>query len=346
MVCESEANRSNNAAMPRLSRDTRPALELRWIAAAAALTLAAGCGGKQENGWSGYAEADYVYVSSPLAGTLSVLHVQAGDRVSRGRPLFALESEAEKAARGEADARLEAARHQAENTDKGKREPEVAVNQAQLSQARAQAELAQHDLTRKRELVAKGFISRAQLDEAQATLAQAKARVRELSSMVEVARLPARADERAAADAQVEAARQALRQSVWREQQKEQAAPADAQVADTFFRPGEFVAAGQPVVALLPPGNLKARFYVPEAHLSAVALGQNVVLTCDGCGAPIAARVTHIATRPEYTPPVIYSNSQRSKLVFMAEAQPAPADAARLRPGQPLDVRPAKPGPQ
>ena len=196
------------------------------------------------------------------------------------------------------------------------------MNQAQLSQARAQAELAQHDLTRKRELVAKGFISRAQLDEAQATLAQAQARVRELSSMVEVARLPARADERAAADAQVEAARQALRQTVWREQQKEQAAPADAQVADTFFRPGEFVAAGQPVVALLPPGNLKARFYVPEAQLSTVALGQDVLLQCDGCGAPIAARVTHIATRPEYTPPVIYSNSQRSKLVFMVEAQP------------------------
>jgi len=317
---------------------------LRWVAAAAALAMAAGCGGKPDDAWSGYAEADYVYVASPLAGTLSVLHVQAGERVSRGKPLFALESESEKAARGEADARLEAARYQAENTDKGKREPEVAVNQAQLSQARAQAELAQHDLTRKRELVAKGFISRAQLDEAQAALAQAQARVRELSSMVEVARLPARADERAAADAQVEAARQALRQTVWREQQKEQAAPADAQVADTFFRPGEFVGAGQPVVALLPPGNLKARFYVPEAQLSTVALGQNVLLQCDGCGAPIAARVTHIATRPEYTPPVIYSNSQRSKLVFMVEAQPEPADAARLRPGQPLDVRPAKPG--
>jgi HlyD family secretion protein len=317
--------------------------KMGWIAAVAALAVAAGCGGKQDAPWSGYAEADYVYVASPLAGTLSVLHVQAGQRVSRGKPLFALESEAEKAARSEADARLEAARYQAENTDKGKREPEVAVNQAQLSQARAQAELAQHDLTRKRELVTKGFISRAQLDEAQATLAQAQARVRELTSMVEVARLPARADERAAADAQVEAARQALRQSVWREQQKEQAAPADAQVADTFFRPGEFVAAGQPVVALLPPGNLKARFYVPEAQLSTVALGQDVLLQCDGCGAPIAARVTHIATRPEYTPPVIYSNSQRSKLVFMAEALPAPADATRLRPGQPLEVRPAKP---
>jgi HlyD family secretion protein len=109
-------------------------------------------------------------------------------------------------------------------------------------------------------------------------------------------------------------------------------------VADTFFRPGEFVAAGQPVVALLPPANLKARFFVPEGELAGIALGSAVTLQCDGCGAPIAARISHIATRPEYTPPVIYSNEQRSKLVFMAEAKPAPADAARLRPGQPLTV--------
>jgi HlyD family secretion protein len=187
--------------------------------------------------------------------------------------------------------------------------------------------------------VAKGFISRAQLDEAQATLAQARARVSELASTVQVARLPARSDERAAADAQVEAARQVLAQSEWRQAQKQQTAPADAQVADTFFRPGEFVAAGQPVVALLPPGNIKARFYVPETELPTLALGQEVAIVCDGCGAAIAARITRIATRPEYTPPVIYSNSQRSKLVFMLEAKPAPADAARLRPGQPLSVR-------
>ena len=269
------------------------------------------------------------------------LAVEAGQQVARGAALFSLEAEAEQAARDEANARLSAARSQAQDADKGKREVEVAVNQAQLAQARAQAELAQHDLARKRELVGRGFISRAQLDEAQATLAQAQARVTELSSVVQVARLPARVDARAAADAQVEAARQVLRQSEWRQRQKQQSAPEAGQVADTFFRPGEFVAAGQPVVALLPPANIKARFFIPEAELGTVALGRAVTMECDGCGVPIAGRVTHIASRPEYTPPVIYSNSQRSKLVFMAEATPSAADALRLRPGQPLSVRPA-----
>ena len=319
-------------------------MKITLLACGVAAALHAGCGSKQDTGWSGYAEADYVYVAAPLAGTLASLNVEAGQQVVRGAPLFALESESEQAARQEASARLSAARSQADNTDKGKREVEVSVNQAQLAQARAQAELAQHDLARKRKLVSKGFISRAQLDEAQATVQQAQARVAELASVVQVARLPARADERAAADAQVEAARQVLRQSEWRQQQKQQAAPEAGQVADTFFRPGEFVAAGQPVVALLPPANIKARFFIPEAEFATVALGRAVSMECDGCGAPIPGRITHLATRPEYTPPIIYSNSQRSKLVFMAEAKPSPTDAARLRPGQPLSVRPAASG--
>ena len=158
-----------------------------------AVGLLTGCGAKPDAGWSGYAEADYVYVAAPLAGTLASLNVEAGQQVARGAPLFALESESEKAGRQEASARLEAARFQADNTDKGKREVEVSVNQAQLAQARAQADLAQHDLARKRDLVARGFISRAQLDEAQAALAQAQGRVAELSSVVQVARRPARA---------------------------------------------------------------------------------------------------------------------------------------------------------
>lgn len=311
------------------------------IPLACALALA-GCAHEEDKPWSGYAEADYVYVAAPLAGTLARLDVRSGQQVPQGQALFALEAEAERAAREEARARLASATFQARNTDKGKREAEVAMQQAQLQQARAQAEFAQKDYARKGELVASGAVSRSEADAARAELERARARVAELSAAVEVARLPARTDERAAADAQVEAARQQLRQSEWREQQKQQAAPVAGVVSDTFFRPGEFVQAGQPVLALLPPGHLKARFYVPEPELASVALGQKVRLHCDGCPGPIEAEVSFIATKPEYTPPVIYSNAQRSKLVFLIEARPAPADAMKLRPGQPLDVRPLK----
>jgi HlyD family secretion protein len=96
------------------------------------------------------------------------------------------------------------------------------------------------------------------------------------------------------------------------------------------------------VLALLPHGQVKARFFVAETELAQLARGQAVSIRCDGCGEPIAARISYIAPQPEYTPPVIYSNEQRERLVFMVEARAAPADAARLHPGQPLQVRAAR----
>jgi HlyD family secretion protein len=310
-----------------------------WLCVVVALLLAS-CQRAPERLWSGYVEGDYVYVASPIGGALTTLVVKRGDSVARGAALFALDSASERAAREEAQARAQSAQAQADNTDKGRRAEEVAVTQAQLVQARAQAALAASELKRSEQLVTQGFLSPSKLDDARTAASQSQAHVSELEAALRVARLPARADERAAADALSDAARSALAQSQWREQQKQQRAPDDALVADTLFRVGEWVNAGQAVVALLPPGAVKARFFVPETELGGLKIGQNVELRCDGCSAPIAARIDFIATRAEYTPPVIYSNSQRARLVFMVEARPDAKDGARLKPGQPVDVKP------
>ena len=142
----------------------------------------------------------------------------------------------------------------------------------------------------------------------------------------------------------VSAARAALDQADWRLKQKEVAAPAAGLIFDTLYRAGEWVPAGRPVVRLLPPENVKVRFFVPETEIGRLALGQEVVLHCDGCAADVPAKVIYVSTEAEYTPPVIYSNENRSKLVFMVEARPDAADAPRLKPGLPLDVRRAAAG--
>ncbi|WP_114969649.1 HlyD family secretion protein [Rhodoferax ferrireducens] len=309
-----------------------------WLAPL--LLLAAGCQPKAAPGWSGYIEGDYVYVSSALGGTLSQLNVRTGDQATKDMPLFALEAESEQAARLEADARLARANAQLANTAKGKRSDEIAVIQAQISQANAQARLTAAELAREEQLVRQGFVSAARRDELRAAQAQSSARLDELAAQLRVARLPARIDEQAAAVADTDAARQSLRQSAWREAQKARTAPASGLVADTFFRVGEWVQAGQPVLALLPPGNVKARFFVPEGLVGRLQVGAAVQIVCDGCAAPIPAQISFISNRAEYTPPVIYSNAQRAKLVFMVEARPSPADGARLKPGQPVDVLP------
>lgn len=311
-----------------------------WSLLGAVLALAA-CERPAERAWSGYVEGDYMHVAAPIGGALAALAVRRGQVVVADAPLFTLDSASERAAREEAAARVRGAQAQAADAAKGRRADEVAVTEGQLAQARAQAGLAASELARVQQLVAQGFLSASHLDDARAAAEQSRARVAELTAALRVARLPARADEQAAARATSAAAQAALEQSQWREQQKQQRAPVAALVADTYFEPGEWVAAGQPVVALLPPGALRARFFVPEAELGALRIGQAVELTCDGCGAPIAARVDFIASRAEYTPPVIYSNAQRARLVFLVEARPsAKEDAARLKPGQPIDVRP------
>jgi HlyD family secretion protein len=309
---------------------------IEWLLAAAAL---AACNVAAPPSWSGYIEGEYVYVASPVGGTLDRLPVQKGDAVAKGAPLFTLDAALERAARDEAQARLAGAEAQAQDTTKGRRADEIAVTQAQRAQAAAQAALARAEMARQQELYAEGFISKARLDDARTAMAQTQARVAELDAALAVARLPARQDERVAASAQADAARSALRQSQWREQQTQLSSPSEAQVADTYFRVGEYVGAGQPVLSLLPTGQLKARFFVSEAELGGIAVGQRVSIHCDGCGAPIGARISFINTQAEYTPPVIYSNEQRARLVFMVEARPDAAGAARLRPGQPVDVR-------
>ena len=219
------------------------------------------------------------------------------------------------------------------------------MTRSQLAQAQAQAALAASELARQQQLVAQGFVSASRLDDARSSARQTQARVAELQAALRVTQLPARSDEREAAAANAQAAEQSFAQARWREQQKQQSAPADARVAETYFRVGEWVNAGQPVVALLPPSGTKARFFVPEGELGAIRSGQAVTISCDGCGEPIRARIDFIATQAEYTPPVIYSNTQRARLVFMVEARPDARDGPRLKPGQPVDVRRAASAP-
>lgn len=327
------------AATPRRAR--RPGQRWRrlgWLLAGSVGLTA--CSPPAPDGWAGYAEGDYVYVAAPVAGRLQRLAVRAGDAVAQGAPLFALDDASERDALQTAEAQRDAAAAQSANLQTGKRPDEIAQVQAQLAQARAQAALARTDAARMAALVAQAAVSRTEADTARTASAAADQRVTELEAALRTARQPAREQERAAAEAQTRAADGALAQQRWRLGQTAQTAPAAAQVADTLFREGEWVAAGQPVVSLLPPGQLKARFFVPEAALAQLRGGAAVQLLCDGCGTPIGARVSRIATEPEYTPPVIYSNEQRAKLVFMVEALPDVADAQRLKPGQPLAVRP------
>jgi HlyD family secretion protein len=302
-----------------------------------ALALA-GCGGKDSNTLQGYAEGDYVRVAAPFAGNLVQLNVARGASVTPGAPLFALEQENEAAGRREAEDRVKRAEAQRDNLLKGVRPTEMDALKAQLGQSQSTAVLAVKDYARTEELVRKGFLSPQKLDEARMAQENTKMRVREIEAQIATAGLGGRPDEIRAAESEVRAARASLDQADWRLRQKTVASTVNGVVTDTNFVQGEWVAAGAPIVAILPPENVKVRFFVPEPRLGAVKVGQAVELTCDGCAAAIPAKVSFVAPQAEFTPPVIYSRESRSKLVFLVEARPSKEDAVKLHPGQPVDV--------
>ena len=300
--------------------------------------LLPGCSRDRGGRLQGYVEGDFVHVAAPVAGRLEKLDVEKGRTVEANAPLFELESEQETAAVKAAEETARSAEARLADLQTGRRKVEQDVTRAQLDQAVASEKQSAAALDRDQAQFDIGGISRAALDESRARHDVDAARVRELQGQVEVARLPARSEQIRAQSAEVEAARAALVEARWRLDQKKVAATRAGLIFDTLFREGEWVPAGSPVVRMLPPGNVKVRFYVPEGLTSRFPLGQAIEVRCDGCAAPIAASVTYASAEAEYTPPVIYSNESRSKLVFLYEARPAAGAAAGLRPGQPVEV--------
>lgn len=308
---------------------------------AAALALLAGCRPPAAPGWQGYLEGEFVHVAAPLAGRVERLAVSRGQDVAAGAPLFVLESAAEQAALREAEDRLRAAEARLADLRKGARTSELATLEARLGQGRSTAELSRRELVRQEELYARGTIAAGDLDRARLAHERNTRAIEEASAQLATARLGAREDLLAAAEAEVAAARAARARAAWAVDQKTVASPAAARVHDTLFREGEFAAAATPVVSLLPPANLKVRFFVPEADFGRLRPGQVVRLAGTGLPAGLEGRITYLSPRPEYTPPVLYNRDNRAKLVFLVEAALPSAQAAALHPGQPVDVVPA-----
>ena len=305
------------------------------LIAAAALAIV-GCDKRDEGVWQGYVEGEYVLLASPYAGQLQKLNVRRGDQVEAGKPVFALEQESERAARAEAEERVKNAQARLENLQAPLRRPQIAALREQFNQARSALELSRANYAREQELFKKGFSPKARLDDARTAQERDAARVKEAQAQLNNAQMPlGREGEREAAEAEMAAAKAAAAQAAWRLEQKSVAAPVTGLVQDTYFVIGEWVPAGRPVASLLPPGNVKARFYVPETVLSSVKIGSALEIRCDGCQ-PLEARVSYVSSQAEYTPPVLYSKESRSKLLFLVEAR---LPGGQLRPGQPVDVR-------
>lgn len=301
------------------------------------LLTACGNGQNTENSFAGYLEGDYRYLAPAVSGRLQTLSVAQGEHVSAGQTLFALDDTSQQAALATARAQTDALRAQQDDMASGQRSEEIARIEAQLAQAEAQERLAANEHARLAKLVKSRAISASDADNAKAQHDIARAKARELRSTLAIARLPARPAQRAQIAAQIRAAQAETDARQWQIAQTRLSAPQAGQITHIYFREGEWVSAGQPVLALLPPADMKALFYVPATTLPRLSAGTRVQLACSGCP-PLTATIRHIADRPEYTPPVLYSEDSQHTLSYRIEAQlDTPHNA--LHPGQPVTVR-------
>lgn len=295
--------------------------------------------------WQGYVEGDFVFIASPLGGRLVDLPVHAGQPVAPGDVLFRLEADREKAAAEEAGKRVEATENRLQDMMKGARAEEIRSIQARLDQANAALDLSSKEYKRREALAKRDVISREELDRARTVLLSDRGNVQRIEAELDVAELGARPDALLAAQAELKAAQAQLEQAVWAVEQKERTAGRNAIIFDVIYNEGEYVPAGGPVVSLLPEGNIKILFFVPETEIGSLKLGQEVYAIFDGRPEPVAAGIAFISPQAEYTPPIIYSKTTKAKLVFLVEARPLPQDAALLHPGQPVEVYRFKPTP-
>lgn len=290
--------------------------------------------------WLGYVEGEAIEVAAPVSGQLASLNVQRGGQVTAGQALFALNTATTEAELRRLEAQLATARAQRDDLTKARQRPaELDIARAQQAAARAEVTRTARDYQRISTLAQRGFATKVQLDAARAAAESARASLRQAQASEASGELAGRADQIAAADAQIAAAEAAVAAQQRRGVEIAPVAPAAALVEQTYFNPGEWVTANTPVVRLLPPGRVRIRFYAPQDMISGLKPGSKVRVTCDGCGDPVIATVRYVAPQAEFTPPVIYSERARAKLVFLVEAYPD-AGVEKLRPGLPVEVLP------
>jgi HlyD family secretion protein len=296
--------------------------------------------------WQGYAEADFVKVGPTQQGLVTALHVERGDRVAKGAPLFEQDETDDRAALEQAERLLHQAEAQLQNLKNPGKPTEIAQAEANLADAEASRDRVEGDLNRNRQLLKTGSATMQVVDQEEADFRSANAKIAAMRAALDNMRAPmGRTEEIEAANAAVDAARAALAQARWRLDQRRIVAPAAGVIADVLAQPGETLAAGAPIVSLLPPENIFVRFFAPEVGLASLKVGARVVISCDGCPPDLKGRVSFIAPQAEYTPPFIYSETTRAKFVYLAEARLDPASSGSLNPGEPVTVKPLEMNP-
>jgi HlyD family secretion protein len=305
-------------------------------------------------GGHGEIEGVSVDVSARIGARILEVHVREGAEVRKGAPLVDLDCADPGAGVAEAEARLLAARAQAEAASASiaasRLGKEAASAQSAAARAQADALAAQRDLARRQlerterldDAVAETSVDQSRSGAAQlaaATLAaEAQARASGRQAEAAGASLGAASAQARAAEASARAAEAALARARLLAAECRLVAPRDGFVEALPHEPGELVQAGQTLATLVDLAEVKAIFYLPNAEVGAARPGAEASVVADAFpGERFAGRILTVAAEAEFTPRNIQTRTDRDRLVYAVEVL-VPNPQRRLRPGMPVQV--------
>lgn len=294
------------------------------------------CDSNFKNQIQGYVEADYIYISPLNAGKIKKINVKKGQEVGLGQQLFILDDEPFIQQSAQANNKLSMERAKLSDMQTGLRKTELDVLRMQLESALEAEKLAYSKLQRNKKQSA--VISKFELEQFESDYLQKHTYVLQLKNNLTANALPSRQDQILAQQSAVQQAQKALEEQLWYLKQRTLSAPGKSVVSDILYHTGEWVPAGRPVLSLLPDDNIKIRFFVSSKQLARIKLSEKISFFTSNNNL-FSAEISYISSAAEYTPPVIYSNNRKEKLVFMIEAIPDSHNRQQFHPGMPVTVR-------
>lgn len=294
---------------------------------------------KSDNLSTGYIDADYVYISAPASAKIREIYARKGSDIKTGDKLFELENYKETAFLGANENLDKSLKSYITDMRKGARPQDILQWQNALNSVKeliilAGLESKMYEFLSVRNAAADQYFWFARQIE-YALMALSKA----IEAHIEYMKLPERPDKITAFEMADNAVKSMIPYTKYQLQETTQISPCDAVVFDLFYRKGELVQAGKPVIMLLPDENFKAVFYVDAGNIKKITFGEKVkVYFSEESKDFILAEVNYISPNVQYTDPLIYSLKNNEKLIFMVEAKFATKDKLRLHPGEIVSV--------
>ena len=300
--------------------------------------LLSACSNSSDNIVQGYVEGDLIYFSSSQSGALATLNINRGQNVNANELLFSLDSQPQSFQLAQANAELASEQATLKDLELGLRPDEIEEIEADIASTQAAITYFEKETKRYEDLSKLNYASKSAYDDKLYQYQQNVAQLKKLQASLRLGRIGDREYKIAAQKQKVTAAAANVESLQWNNTQKTVSTNIAGQIFDTYYKPGEWITAGQAVASLQTPENIYIIFFVGESQLGAVQIGSKVAFQCDDCKNPISATINYISSEAEYSPPVIYSENMREKLVYEVRAAIPKDIALQYHSGQPVDV--------